>query len=329
MLVLEDLDKEVSCYVTINIDGTVYLTKCKIDKEEILDENTDDGFYHYGDFLTTVKYLLRKINEKDIDNYIDGNTHEMYTFEHEATEQTSALTDYRYIGNDPYNYVEFNNELWRIIGVFSVEDENGNWEERLKIVRDARISEGKKWNDNGTNEWSFSILQLYLNNDYLDSINNLSQNMLKKTKYYLGGNDIANINGEDFYIFERGNNVSSGRYNNWIGIIGLMYPSDHSYTYALGVDDVCFNSGIDCDSSKGAILSNSWVYNISKNYVQWLITPFAKNSRAAYEIYSNGNIGGLSVNTANYWFRPTLYLNSKVKITSGDGTESNPYKLSM
>lgn len=93
--------------------------------------------------------------------------------------------------------------------------------------------------------------------------------------------------------------MSPGRYNNWIGLIGLMYPSDYSYTYALGVDDVCFDSGIDCTSTKGAILSNSWIYNISKNYIQWFITPFAKNKAAAYEIYTNGSIGDLSVTTAN------------------------------
>lgn len=306
----------------IKDNKVIHLTRTNSDSYEVMDKDK------CVITPTAVKYLLKKTNPITVTNYTDGDIHEMYTFEHEATEQTPALTDYRYIGSDPNNYVEFNNELWRIIGVFKVEDENGKWEERVKLIRNERISEGKKWNDNGTNEWNLSTLQLYLNNDYLASINNLSRIMLKKTKYYLGGNDIVNINGEDFYAFERGNNVSPGRYNNWIGIIGLMYPSDHSYTYALGVDNTCFDSGIDCDSSKGAILSNSWIYNISKNYVQWFITPFAKNSRAAYDLYSNGNIGGLGV-TTNYLFRPALYLSSKVKITSGNGTEANPYKLSM
>ena len=49
---------------------------------------------------TAVKYLLKKTNPKTITNYTDGNIHEMYTFEHEATVQTPALTDYRYIGSD-------------------------------------------------------------------------------------------------------------------------------------------------------------------------------------------------------------------------------------
>ena len=52
--------------------------------------------------------LALKSNPISVTNYTDGNVHEMYTFQHDATEQTPALTDYRYIGNDPYNYVYFN-----------------------------------------------------------------------------------------------------------------------------------------------------------------------------------------------------------------------------
>jgi len=33
-----------------------------------------------------------------------------------------ATTDYRYTGKDPDNYIKFNNETWRIIGVFNVDD---------------------------------------------------------------------------------------------------------------------------------------------------------------------------------------------------------------
>ena len=51
----------------------------------------------------------------------------MWAFTHEATEQLKATTDYRYIGANPNNYVKFNDELWRIIGVFDVDDETGKW----------------------------------------------------------------------------------------------------------------------------------------------------------------------------------------------------------
>ena len=46
----------------------------------------------------------------------------------------------RYMGADPNNYVKFNNELWRIIGVFDVKSSvSGSTEERVKIIRDEPI----------------------------------------------------------------------------------------------------------------------------------------------------------------------------------------------
>ncbi len=103
----------------IKDNKVIHLTRTNSDSYEVMDKDK------CVITPTAVKYLLKKTNPKTITNYTDGDIHEMYTFEHEATVQTPALTDYRYIGSDPNNYVEFNDELWRIIGVFSVEDENG------------------------------------------------------------------------------------------------------------------------------------------------------------------------------------------------------------
>ena len=57
-LELPQLDKEVSCDIKVNYNGTIYLTNCKVDTEEILDENNDDGYYHYGEYITAAKYIL-------------------------------------------------------------------------------------------------------------------------------------------------------------------------------------------------------------------------------------------------------------------------------
>jgi len=76
---------------------------------------------------TAAEVLVAKANAEDLDynSATDAQKKEMWTFSHEATEQTTALTDYRYIGADPNNYVKFNDELWRIIGVFDTDDGTG------------------------------------------------------------------------------------------------------------------------------------------------------------------------------------------------------------
>ena len=102
---------------------------------------------------TAVETLLAKVNAEDLDynTATSAEQKEMWTFSHPETEQTEALTDYRYIGADPNNYVTFNNETWRIIGVFTVDDGTGKMEERLKIIKDESMA--TVWNSSYNNNW--------------------------------------------------------------------------------------------------------------------------------------------------------------------------------
>ncbi len=120
------------------------------------------------------KIIMDKANAEDLDynTATDAQKKEMWRFTHDATEQTTALTDYRYIGADPNNYVKFNDELWRIIGVFDTDDGTGKVEKRLKIIRNESIK-NYSWDnkdtttgaekDYGKNEWSDARLNYLLN----------------------------------------------------------------------------------------------------------------------------------------------------------------------
>ena len=123
---------------------------------------------------TAAEVLAAKANAEDLDYDTATNDQkkEMWTFTHEATEQTPALTDYRYIGADPNNYVKFNDELWRIIGVFDTDDGTGKVEKRLKIIRNESIGY-YSWDNKdkttgaestyGKNEWTDARLNYLLN----------------------------------------------------------------------------------------------------------------------------------------------------------------------
>ena len=123
---------------------------------------------------TATETLIAKANAESLDynSATDAQKKEMWTFTHEATEQTTALTDYRYIGADPNNYVKFNDELWRIIGVFDTDDGTGKVEKRLKIIRNESIGDYSWDNKNkttgaetnyGRNEWTDARLNYLLN----------------------------------------------------------------------------------------------------------------------------------------------------------------------
>ena len=323
-LKLDYKGKDISCDVTINSDSTVYLTKCSVAKIEVKDTTTEDGYYHYGELpVPIVEALLSKANEVSVTAYTEGNTHEMYTFTHDATTQTEALTDYRYIGSDPYNYVTFNNELWRIIGVFTVEDASGNKEQRIKIIRNESIG-SKAWNSNNVNEWPTASLQTYLNGDYYNSLSEEAKAMLGDTKYYLGGRAFDSTThygtATDIYAWERGTTVYSGRSTNWIGKIGLMYPSDYAYTYANGVDNKCYTDTYNCDTSTP---SNGWLYNSA---YQWLISPNSGSSYLAFRVGSAGYLNDYDVSYSR-GVRPSAYLLSSIQLDKGTGTEDDPYTL--
>ena len=190
----------------------------------------------------TAQQFISKANPVSVTNYTDGDIHEMYTFEHDATEQTPALTDYRYIGDDPYNFVYFNCddlnnqnsetcEVWRILGVFDVErpDPNDNTqtitERRMKLVRGSAFAEMKEYDTtsgswSGVNNWETANLNEYLNLNYYDDFKNSSKMMIENSIYYLGGTirdeEFGSYYGttEEIYEWERGTKIFNPE-NDW------------------------------------------------------------------------------------------------------------------
>ena len=123
---------------------------------------------------TGAETLVAKANPETLDynNATTDQKNQMWAFTHEATEQLKATTDYRYIGANPNNYVKFNDELWRIIGVFDVDDGTGKIEKRMKIIRNESIGIYSWDNKNkftgaefyyGKNNWPDARLNYLLN----------------------------------------------------------------------------------------------------------------------------------------------------------------------
>ena len=316
--------KEVACQVTINYDGTIYLENCSVAGTSVPDKT-------YGEIVNppAAQSLIGKANAVSVTNYNDGNTSEMYTFEHSATTQTGALTDYRYIGNEPNNYVTFNNETWRIIGVFTTENSEGNTEQRIKLIRGEKLPSDMAWDTNNVNEWTTATLNIYLNEDYYNSLTNNAKNMIDSVKYYLGANNkLENLGGSDYYNNERGTTVYSRRSTNWIGKIALMYPSDYVYTYALGVDNTCYTEGYNCETYSKGNPSYGWIFNTNGSIYQVALTTYSNYNYRVFGVNSKGFVNHVDANLSRA-VRPVLYLKSNIQIESGDGTEGSPYVFKL
>ena len=338
--------------VTLDVDKSVnYKLRLWLDLKDITDEAKEalvgqkiflalkiNGIQNVNKIPTGADTLIKLTDNKDNSG--------LYTITHakDSTLQIGAtedITEYRYRGASPKNYVTFNNEVWRILGVFPTDDGNGNIENRIKIIKNQSIG-NYQWNTtqvastSSYNNWTGATLMKYLNATYYNSLtNDNSIDMVDDVKYYLGGyKDVITPTPITIYDFER--KISgSGTYffktnpTNWIGKVALMTASDYGYATENCEDKLLYNS----DTTKGIIGCNStnWLYNIKAN--EWLLNQYANSSTAntsVYYILNNGQVHGIASSINNsFSTRPVLYLKPEVQITEGDGTSSNPYKLSL
>ena len=240
----------------------------------------------------------------------------------------------RYMGADPNNYVSFNNELWRIIGVFDVASTDGGpTEKRLKIIRNESLG-NMAWDSANTNNWTTASLQTYLNGEYYNDLPLETKSLIDDTYWNLGGTATytSSSNGlaSHFYGYERETTVYSGRPTYWIGKIGLMYPSDYGYATSGGSTTdrtVCLNKEVyNWKSSKFSdCKNNDWLYE--SGYVQWTLSPSAGFSTSVHFITTSGNVNTITGIFYSYGVCPVAFLKSNIKIVEGDGSSSNPYIL--
>ena len=269
----------------------------------------------------------------------------------------------RYYGSNPNNYVRFNNELWRIIGVF------GN---NVKLVRSESLGQ-LSWDSSessinegwGVNEWSQSALKNYLNTMYYggtsvtcyggrnnqtttcptNTLDNNAKILIDNYTWNTGAIELGKASDTvEFYKAERGSvngkicssgtscNDTVTRTTEWTGYIGLPYVTDWAYASSESVCETNMNAGINATASSPVealanmtCKKNNWM---SKNIYYWTLSPYAffANSYYVWFVGSAGSVNGTNAANGGAVF-PTIYLKSNVLIESGTGTSSDPYIL--
>ncbi len=246
-------------------------------------------------------------------------------------------TEYRYRGGDSVvkNYVTFNNETWRIIGVIPTEDTSGNVENRFKIIRDESIGQ-YLWDFSNSNNWTSATLNTDLNGDYYNTLTSDAQSMIGTTKYYLGGYSSSDITNDVMWQYERKNDANrTGYYYGTNPImqsdvnkkIAIMYVSDYGY----GASTSCtatlskYSGSADCNTT------GNW---LDKSITEWVVTPSSDSSYFGFQLNSNVNKvkiyeQNLPERASKAGVRPVLSLSFNVKISGGEGTSSSLYTLSQ
>ncbi|MDD5865624.1 MAG: hypothetical protein PUD07_03990 [bacterium] len=253
---------------------------------------------------------------------------------------------YRYQGNNPDNYVWFNNEMWRIIGYVPVCTTSGcsSTVNRVKIIRNSSIGAlVYKANTTSDATWMDSTIQKLLNTCYLGKKSDTDSTCASYCySYYSSGyKPVAKcdyssigINASDYYgnmiesVYWNVGEPSSGSYVNAdnqytkeiasytssTSKIGLMYASDWGYAIE-GFTGVLYGSS--------SYMNKNWLFT---NGNEWTMSIYS--SSTPLHVYNTGGLD--SSNSYNgSAARPALYLKSNVYVVSGSGSESDPYIIGM
>ena len=324
-------------------------------------KGTNQCYLEFNSIANEDKKYISTYIKDELSGTQQGSSMNAGQIVHETFVQSNVTYDtgYRYEGSNPNNYVKFNNELWRIIGTFSVTPAGESSPEYLtKIIRNDSIgsyaydnssSNGSSiWiTQDGTRKASLNYLlndYYYLRQDGTDSgyctfsnfnntnvtrvcdyrnigINTTYRSMIEEVTWNIGGASNSN-NPKDAYRLERGTSKPSGSANTWDGYIGLMYPSDFGFSVlATSCARTIGMSAYNTNACGG----HAWLLNYG---FEWTISPNGSNASYVLNVSSNGNLNN---NNASYGLavRPVLYLKSNVYIVDGDGSLTNPYILMM
>ena len=253
-------------------------------KEKIKDEIAISSF---------ASYIINEIYTTDGENGL---------YYHDA-DLTNGANDnnYRYSGSNPNNYVKFNNELWRIIGVI-----NG----KVKIIRNEAITT-RTYTDNNKNDYVTSNLYNYLKGEYLNTLGDFKDAIDNNYWYVPSDEEIVNtLTANGVYSLELGEN--SNAYGAVYSKVGLLYISDYAYAAAPG----------------------DWVkkvneYNTANNWLKngtnmWTMVRDFNNIKNFFYIDTSGNVASDEI-TNTYSVRPVVVLSNINKYISGSGSITDPY----
>ncbi len=227
----------------------------------------------------------------------------------EELANSAADNNYRYSGANPDNYVNFNNELWRIIGIYDIDGKQS-----IKLVKDESIG-NRVWDASNNNDYETSDIKAYLNGEYYNSLSKSSQSLIKESTWYVGGNDLYDETAYQFYQEEIVNPTAD---KVTTANIGLIYG--HDLGFAVG-SEYWATTLIGYDSA--AIKLDNWLNN---GVAEWTISPRSLDNARTWYKNIDGRIGHYNTNTS-VAVRPTIYIESDIILESGRGTASNPLEL--
>ena len=273
---------------------------------------------------------------------------------------------YIYRGQSSNNYVQFNNELWRIIA----KETDGTY----KIIRDELLPQNAEYTmiafdtldyrsyENNTyctylqDEWGGcgvygkvsgtysrpdgkfsgtvtedSSIADYLNGEYYNGLTPIARAQIQQHVYYIGPVEYYDQTGNDSIS----KNIAEEKMNTWTGNIGLVNVSD---ILKASTNSACTSVTEQSDQLRDNMIStcdSNYLVDLPDETPYWTINNAVResddDSRDVWYAVQRGGVAGLAYCEADIddldGVRPVLYLRSNIQFTSGNGTKSQPFQI--
>ena len=272
---------------------------------------------------------------------------------------------YIYRGSEPNNYIQFNNELWRIVaketdGTYKIiRDEllpqNEGYTFMAYDVANHRLTENNTYctnprrgcgvfaavsgtfqtpngNYSGTVTEDSSIKE-YLNNTYYPTLTGIAKTQVQNHAFNIGSVQVLDVSGNDSIA----KNIAGEKMYKWTGNVGLINVSDvlkaSTNTACKSATDQ--HNKLMQDTPEITCDSNYLLDTLPDGAGYWTINAFSAESEGisnyAWNAARGPGLAGLgnysAHNDGNIGARPVLYLKSDIELTSGTGTELDPFVI--
>ncbi len=268
-----------------------------------------------------------------------------------STEATlSATTDdygtsYYYRGGVKDNYIEFNNMCWRIVRV------EGDGSIKIILAKEglcstitssdtktALINNGNTvvygYDSNNKADYENYNGGLYttLKTWYTSSGLENKKSLLKNEKWCLGGNDnyrydsltgaLLTDTSSTYYYYAAGKRLwGKGVEKNATLKCSSEEDSINDYIGTITADEVAYAGGMTSTANK-----LYYLYDNAQSYYWSLSRSYFDSDDSAFYVDSDGGLSYYYVD-GDFGVRPAVTLATGAQIASGDGTISNPYKV--
>ena len=277
--------------------GATLLTKIGSNPNRVLDSGTIEG-------KTTNKYKLNLWITDEVDgNYsgqvFSGKLRVEVSQERENVSETLLANipdenlyddgeDTFITGTEPNNYIWYSGKLWRAVSI-------NNESKTVKLVTQWNIG---TVNYNASNQINFegSYMEMWLNDKTADGF-------------------LGNLRNPEAFI------KMDSKWNASMITDNSKPPSEEDGGTIVEVAVGLLNYYEYQTSYRGTSPSTGYLNN---GLYWWTLTPYTATSLRS--VYSNGSVSHNSPLNI-YGVRPSLNLKPEIKVVSGSGTETNPYRL--